>query len=237
MMKKLQNISWGVWAAIAGLMVFIGLAVIPDIRAVGSTEKPKKGNSLLGMMAEAEKKSQEQKEHKNHGAKEGPKLEIKSIHAGAGAIFLGGKNGLLRVEKGAVKALDYPGYEAKSLTKTADGTLLVAAKDGLWRLAAGSTQWQRVHEAEAQSVTVSADGMTYLVTKKAGILQSNDLGKSWSPVSWTLPDSAYEAKEKEHKDHSSARNDSADEKQKGMNKKLASSAVPGHEAPPAANKP
>jgi hypothetical protein len=207
MWKKLQNISWGIWAAVLGLVVFLGIALIPDIMAsVGGQTGNKtddKKHSLMGMLSEAEKKAAKEKNEKCEMDKHG--FEVKSVAVGKdGTVYLGAKDGLYRIEQGnAVRVKSYTGEEAKAIAFASGATLFVGAKDGLWKSTLPDlTQWEKVSSEEVRTLTASGDRI-FMATKHSGLMESVDDGKKWTPVAWTLPSKAKMEKsmKAEGKDH------------------------------------
>jgi hypothetical protein len=191
MWKKLQNISWGIRAAVLGLFVFLGIALIPDIMgSVGGQPGNKTGDkkhSLMGMLSEAEKKAAKEKNEKCEMDKHG--FEAKSMAVGNdGTVYLGSKDGLYRIEQGkAVRVASYTGEEAKAIAFGPDAMLFVGAKDGLWKSTLPDLkQWEKVSSEDVRALTVFGERI-FMATKHSGLMESVDNGKKWTPVAWTLP--------------------------------------------------
>lgn len=185
-MKHFLAQNWGKASALLGLLVFVGLAFFPLIeRNFASDPQPgvkinkEKDGWVSGMM---------EKDQKNHG------LEIKSVLALGNRTFVGTKLGLYEIAQGQATALSVlPQQEVKHMGAVSPTQGWLATKMGLY-LFDGSRTTQ-IYEGEVKSASLSPGKPWIIVSKEAGLLQSADEGKTWTPVVW---DGAMVAHEHPH---------------------------------------
>lgn len=216
MLKKLQTISWGGWSALAGVVLFAGLAVYPLAAArLGSGEsahgKPKK-DGLVAMLDKVAEKSAEAKTPKDgssHKSSDAKPLEPKALAVLAdGTLFVGTKHGLLRRHEDRLLPVEGLSGDVKGIALAADGTLLVATKMGAYRVAADASV-SSLYSGDVHSVAAQGETL-YLGVKHEGVLASTDAGRTWNSLGLSLPSEPAKAMKdgKEMKD-----DDKKDEKE------------------------
>lgn len=166
---------WTGWAAIAGAVIFGGLALTPFIAAAWEQTTAGGGVTLTEVVERGREKA-------NDGEKKAREVHALALLAD-GTMLLGGKVGLLREQGGRV-SLDegFPGGEVRGLAVAESGTIFAAAKDGLWTRAAGAKTWERRFSGETRAVALGTDGALWVVTKEDGVKTSVDEGRSWADV-------------------------------------------------------
>lgn len=160
--------TWHFWIsaalALPILIVSVTAVFIAHDRSLGLKDIPVSAGWLPGYTAAP--------------AKDALKAELRAaLVTRDGAIWLGVKGGLVRMQDGRATLVElFAGEEIRGLAETSAG-ILVATKKAVWL--GENENWQPVLRGESWHVGSNGNGRVQAVLKDRGLLESTDGGRQW----------------------------------------------------------